>query len=384
MNRVAGGVAIAAATILVALLVVIVLRPAVAPAPGATPGAALASGSARPSAPAATTGTAPAATASAPATSVLDDRFGFLVQTASMKWYVRGETGVDPIAEFEGYGFAASPDGTRLAYWRTASGDGIPALDIYALGPKTDRTLLALTNGQSGGGIAWSSDGTGLAIAVTTGSPGTVGGGTGSSALFTVDVAAGTRAQVAERSDGRVYWPIAWDRGAKLVAAGETGEGGFMSAYITFDVSATPAKTRTVPVTDRITMTSVKASSDQRWALGSPIDAPFTIKWWPIDDYSPGKYVPVPGGPGAAWRPGTTRFGLVGGDELSLYDVTTGQRTVVVAGMRGQHVFAFRPDGSAAIVAAQSAGDVTVIDLAIGRSALVQARGGIGPWVRLR
>jgi len=384
MNRVAAGVAISAAIVLAALLIVIVLRPGAVPAPGASPSAAPSSASPRPSASAAATaGTSPAATASA-AANVLDDRFGFMVQTAATKWYVRSETRADPIAEFDGYGFAVSPDGMRLAYWRTPSGGGIPALDVYALGPKTARTLLALTTGQSGGGIAWSSDGTGLAVAITTGNPGAVGGGTGSSALVTVDVAATTRAQIAERSDGRVYWPLAWDRGAKLVAAGETGEGGFMSAYLTYDVSTTPAKARTVPVTERITISSVKASSDQRWVLGSPIDAPFTIRWWPIDDYSPGKYVPVPGGPGAAWRPGTTRFGLVGGDELSLYDVTTGQRTTVVGGVSGQHVFAFRPDGSAAIVAAQSAGDATVIDIATGRSAPVRSLGGIGPWVRLR
>jgi hypothetical protein len=53
-------------------------------------------------------------------------------------------------------------------------------------------------------------------------------------------------------------------------------------------------------------------------------------------------------------------------------------------GLTGSFVKDFRPDGSAAILAAQSAGDVTVLELASGRTQAITARGVIGPWLRVR
>jgi hypothetical protein len=386
-----------AAVLLVALVAGLAMRnggqgaavPSVSPAPSAT---STPSGSAVTSGPTTTPSGSPSLS---PA--VLDDRFGFLVTTAAAKTSLRTETGGPPKgvkpgfrADFDGIGFAVSGSGTSIAYWHTAAGGGAPhELRIIRVGEDQEQTLMTLPASQLGGTIVWSEDQSGLLYEVhAVESVGGAGGGPKSSSLESYDLRA---SQANGRgygmlTNGRVYAPIAWSRSANLVAAGETGEGGFMSAYVTFTTAILPpgqSDSNRAAVADRMVMGTVHASSDARFVLGALLDSG-AIRWWPLSDYAAGRVASASGSSitGAAWQPNTTRFAYVAGDDLVLYDVTSGSATSAARGVRGNSVRTFRPDGSAVILVAQSAGDATILELATGQSATVQARGTIGPWVR--
>ena len=324
---------------------------------------------------------------------VLDDRYGFLVTAGTAKASLRSETGGAPVgvkpgfaADFDGIGFAVNRSGTSLAYWHTAAGGGTPhELRIVRIGDQEEQKLITLPTSQLGGTIVWSDDQSGLLYEVH--SVEQIGpiGGPKTSSLESFDLRA-TQAQGTAYgllTNGRVYAPIAWSPGTNLVAAGETGEGGFMSAYVTFTTATLPAGVspeKRVAVSDRMVMGTVHASSDvgsgapePHFVLGALLDSG-AIRWWPLADYAAGKVVSGSGSQiaGAAWLPNATQFAYVLGDELVLYDVTKASATSVAQGVRGWTVRTFRPDGSAAVVFAQSLGnDAMVVNLATGKSAQV-------------
>jgi hypothetical protein len=283
-----------------------------------------------------------------------------------------------------------SADGTQLAYLSLTSPR---QLRVRAPSSSTERVVLTFADAENVVGLAWSSDGAGIAFGVGAGAD--VGPGSPDATLRTVEVSTGATAVIARRTDGRIYRPIAWDRAAKLVAAAESGAGGFMSAYILVDLSQDPPRATSSAVQGRAAIG--RASSDAKFILATDTDSP-GLRWWPLADYAAAKVVPRASLGGAAWKPGTSQMAWIEGpggsagptptaeSELVLYDVRTGTRTSVAKalGLTGSFVKDFRPDGSAAILAAQSAGDVTVLELASGRTEAITARGVIGPWLRLR
>jgi hypothetical protein len=360
--------------------------PSVNPTPSGT---STPSGSAVPSGATITPSASPSGSAA-----VLDDRFGFLVTTGVAKTSLRSETGGPPIgvkpgfrADFDGTGFAVSGSGTSIAYWHTSAGGALPhELRIVRVGEDQEQTLLTLPASQVGGTIVWSDDQSGLLYEVhSVESIGGPGGGPKTSSLESFDLRASQAngRAYAMLTNGRVYAPIAWSPSANLVVAGETGEGGFMSAYVTFSTATLPAgqspQTR-IAVSDRIVMGSVQSSSNARFVLGTLLDSG-AIRWWPLADYAAGKVVGTSIG-SAAWQPATARFAYVAGDDLVLYDVTNASATTAARGLRGKSVRTFRPDGSAVFLV--GAPPPTIVELATGRSGAVQAPGavGIGPWVR--
>jgi hypothetical protein len=239
----------------------------------------------------------------------------------------------------------------------------------------------------SGSAFTWSSDSAGLVAAMDNGCfEGCAGPPVAE--LWTVDLASGATEKVAA---GSSWVPVAWDRTAKLIAAGVSGPGGYLTSYDVVDLRQQPYAVRstafrpTVPGPWRLA-----ASADARYVLLSAAlkDRVSSLAWWPIAEPERRSTVEFDG-LSAEWRPGTSEIWWVGareptgcveglcvGTQLTSVNVATGAR-VVRQGRFGSLLESFRVDGSAAIIAASGSvrTELTLIEVATGRSAAVSISG---------
>ena len=365
--------------------------------PGASPVAATTGAATTP----ASTATAPATTAAASPTSsrsLLDDRFGFVVQNREAT--VRTETSDVVISSFvpKGRSFTfysrvVSPDGRLVAYWDPVDND--PVLRVRSVSGGAARAVLTAPSGMSGSAFTWSSDGTGLVVALDNNCF-EICGGPQVAELWTVDVASAATERIAT---GSIWLPVAWDRAAKLVAAGVTGPGGYLTRYDVVDLNQQSYPVRSTTFQPTI-IGRLKASGDGRYVFLSIATqgSPSSLAWWPIAQ--PEKRATVQfDGLTAEWRPGTSEIwwmdgrdpvGCVGeicaGTQLTSFNVTTGARTVVMRGRFGSLLEGFRVDGSAAIISAHSTArtELTLIEIATDRMSEVSIGGFLLGPARLR
>ena len=371
--------------------------------PSLTPsaGPATASGAAA-SAPASTTAASATTTAGSPTPSQsVNDRFGFAVQNRDVA--IRSETSDAVISSFapkdrafSSYSRVVSPDGRLVAYWDPVEGG--PVLRVRSVLGGDARAVLTGPSGMSGNVFTWSSDSTGLVVAVDNNCFGICGGtgGTLAAELWTVDVASGATEKIAT---GSIWLPVAWDRAAKLVAAGVTGEGGYLTGYDVIDLSRQPYIVRSTPFRPTV-IGRLKASGDAHYVfLSVSLEAqPASLAWWPIAE--PEKRATVDfDGISAEWRPGTSEIWWMGGrqpagcmiefcagTQLTSFNVTTGARSVVLRGRFGALLEGFRVDGTAAIISASGSvrTELTLIEIATGRMTDVSINGFLAGAVRLR
>ena len=336
--------------------------------------------------------------ASAPSGAIYNDDFGFIVNErgANVPATLRTESSNARITglSFTHQGFAVSPDGREIAYWSPGagvSGAGAQLRTFHAGGNSTVQTWLTLAADQRGGGIAWSSDGAALLYSTETGSFG-VGGGTNSATLNIYELAADGRHGTtidSQTNTGWLYRPIAWDRSANLAAAGLTGEGGFMSFYVT--VRTPPGSSFTVNRADLkgASMSMGRASSDAKVVVAA-LSAD-TVAYWPLADVTARKTTRTDGTSAPLWQPGTHKFAYVSADgRFVLFQTDDGSATTVFTGVKSfTYVAAFRADGSAVLLAAHevpAAGstDFTLYRLSDGASATFQELVGLMAAVRFR
>lgn len=285
-----------------------------------------------------------------------------------------------------------SPDGRFVAYWDPVDKGAV--LHVLPVAGGSARTVLTGGPEMSGNAFTWSSDGTGLVAALDNNSFGIGGGPPPMAELWTVDLASGATEKIAS---GSIWLPVAWDRGAKLVAAGVTGEGGYLTGYDVIDLRQQPYAVRSAPFRPTV-LGRLKASSDARHVLLS-IDqgGSSTLAWWPLAE--PAKRSAIEfAGIAAEWRPGTGEIWWVdgltpsgcrtapcGGPELVSFDVATGARSVALRGTFGAALVGFRVDGSAAITRAPgSTTELAFVDIRSGQSAGVSVGGEFGGALRLR
>lgn len=328
--------------------------------------------------------------------SLLSDRFGFVwVEDPRGLLQVRpeaGGTGSTLVARPYGFndcGCKVSPDGTRIAYWiNRATPENVELRVLDLSRPAQPTTIYTTPSGQRISGAAWSSDGTGILLAVEgVNPPGSPVGNPPAPALLAIEATGGAARTL--DTDAGVYVPLGWDRTAGTAAAALSGEGGYMTGYITVRTSGDPAPKRT-PVSESIYVMSVDVSSDQRFALGVFFEqgqAGGTVRWWRLADFAPtdGPRVDTP--LGVAWRPGTTEIAFIEGDTLQLFEVVRQRgRSVGTLPSTGYMVSTFRHDGSAAAVTngqPARASRTLLIDLASGASEIITGPGYIAGAVRL-
>jgi hypothetical protein len=304
----------------------------------------------------------PAASASRVATGIYNDDFGFLVANRDTPGeFIRKESGGTPLGGIPSVTVAVSPDGTQLAFF-------VPDVDAGKLriapasDPNNARTVATLGAGEHGIAVAWSNDASGLLYAIgVQKADGTIESGK----VHLFDMRGTTtpdRVIYEETQAGVVLWPIAWDRAANIAAFGETGEGGFMASYDVVNLTGGTNVTRSkVPV--RITMGSVKVSSDSKFVVAQDLDANgFT--YWPLQTMSGAGHHPPEskyGVNGFAWRPGTHEIGFIGpSNQFWVCDVdkdnSFGCGHTLFSGVPdGANVRFFRADGSGVVLALPTA-----------------------------
>lgn len=252
--------------------------------------------------------------------------------------------------------------------------------------PGISTTIYKAPSGQYISGAAWSSDGTGILFASEGRSPpGSPVGSPPDPSLLVIE-AGGGAARTLDRGAG-VYVPLAWDRTAGIAAAALSGEGGYLSGYVTVRTSGNPAPKRAA-MRDSSYVLSVEVSSDQRYALGIffQLGQPGrVVRWWKLADFAAMAEGPrVDSLFGVKWRPGTAEIGYIAAGTLHLFDVelgTTRSSGTLPAADHG--LAAFRHDGSA--VAASSPSQSTILlEIASGRSENLAGSGQIARAFRIR
>jgi hypothetical protein len=323
-----------------------------------------------------------------PSQVVLSDSFGFVVHNRDAT--VRSETSDAIISSFapqeRSFTFLShvvSPDGRFVAYWAPA--DSGPVLRVRSVTGGDDRPVLTGRAEISGNAFTWSSDSAGLVAAMDNGCfEGCAGPPVAE--LWTVDLASGATERVAT---GSIWVPVAWDRTAKVIAAGATGPGGYLTGYDVVDLRQQPYAVRSTPFQPTVPW-RLKASGDAHYVLLSAAveGRASSLTWWPIVEPEKRSTVEFDG-LSAEWRPGTSEIWWVGarepagcvkgpcvGTQLTSLNVATGAR-VVRQGRFGSRLESFRVDGSAAIIAASGSvrTELTLIDVATGRAAAVSING---------
>jgi len=267
-----------------------------------------------------------------------------------------------------------------------------PVLQVRQTDGGAVRAVFSAAKGMYGNAFAWSSDGTGLAVAIDNNCQEICGaqGGQPVMELWTVDLVAKTSEKVAS---GQFWIPVTWDRATNLIAAGVTGPGGYLAAYNLIDLRQRPAAVRSTPFTPPV-QGRLKASGDARFVLLSvDTGTAASLSWWPLAEPQKRQDVSQPAQT-AEWRPGTNEIWWVGGllpsgcrvppcsgSELTSLDVaTTATRTL--RGQFGGSIVGFRVDGSAAMTLQRGAPEsIVVVELRTGQTARLPVG---APFVRLR
>ena len=326
---------------------------------------------------------------------VYNDDFGFIVGERNTSASIRNESSNARLGSFNPanslQAVAVSPDGKQVAYFAAGASGGPQQLRTFpAAGNATEQTLVTLAAGARGGSIVWSSDGAAVLYSTETGSFG-ISAGPNSSTLNIYELAANGRHGTtidSQNNTGWLYRPIGWDRSADLAAAAMTGEGGFMSFYVT--VRTTPDNSFTVNRADLkgAGMAPGRASSDAKVVVAA-LSAD-TVAYWPLADVTARKTTRT-GTSAALWQPGTHKFGYISADgAFILFQTDDGSATTVFTGVKSfTNVAAFRADGSAVLLAAHEAPaagstDFTLYRLSDGTSVTFQELVGLIASVRFR
>lgn len=280
---------------------------------------------------------------------------------------------------------AVSPDGRRIAYWER----GLWLLDLSA--PAAPRQVLSLADGElvpssTGGGVAWSTDGTGLLFAVVTNHPPRPDGppdhSYATSALRQVDLATGDVREILREAPGFPYFPLAWDRTNGRSAAVSWGPGGFAMGYVVVrddgtrvepgssdgrgpDANTGPSAFRVAPGAGHVLVGTFFA------------DDPQGVWVWPFDDRSRTVRFEPHGAEhvvAVLWRSPTeivvsisTDGDVREGERLDLWSLDGTRRPLTWTKHRLEAV---RPDGSAAITS------IGLIDLETGTVAPIPGYSG--------
>jgi len=328
------------------------------------------------------------AVTSTPTASSDPGRYGYIVPSGG-RIVVRAErsNSVDNVIAVGGEQPAASPDGKRVAFWRTGpQGNNSQELRVVDVPGGTERMLMSIPAGSVGGPIVWSSDGTGLLYAVHSAAlfPG-AGGGPRSSRLESFDMSvtpgAGASDSQLMLGNGSVFVPLGWDKAGALSTALVTGEGGQGRSYVTWDRRVQPAGQSAVtfsPFPWQVTADTVQASHDAKRMLA--IDgAANVLRIWPAGDIAAAGTV----GPGAArisdarWRPGTTAdIAWVIDQNVGVFTYQTSSSGIIHRGQATVRIMAWRPDGSGLVLNELGRGTL-VVELSSGQATTLSGFDGV-------
>lgn len=306
---------------------------------------------------------------------LLSDTRGFIALEGGISTArIRRETDATSVATLRGQGFTGAVSGTgrRVAYWVTSNG-GTRELRVFDVAsPDQDTSIAAVLETERGAGAVWSTDRTGLLVAV--GSSGRAGTGESPgefSALRVVDTPTRSIHEIARLTDGTIFWPIGWDRDARLTGACVASADGNAMAYAVVGEDALSAR---VPMDPGIPARTVESSGDA--VLGIMKES--VIRVWSIASYNehrelgaaPGERIAL-----ARWTPRGTEILVSIADRLEIWPAAGGDHRVVARGLAAATDLLVSADGALAFVGFDSGRGVVAVDLATGRTAPVPMSG---------
>ena len=368
------------------VLIAFALILAACAAPSAAP-------SATPTTPSATTVTAsptaaasPTVAATSSAVAADPSRYGYVLP-GNGRIVVRAERSTDAVIATGGEQPAASPDGKRIAFWRTGpQGNKPQVLRVLDVPGGADRLLYTLPVTSVGGSIVWSNDGTGLLYAVHSREsfPG-VGGGPKFSVLESFDLsltqAPGETSGELRLTNGSVFVPLSWDKAGALSTALVTGEGGMGRSYVTWDRRTQTAGQSSVKFMQfpwPVISETVKASPDAKRLLAIDVAAN-VLRIWPAADIAAADMV----GPGTAtisdarWRPGTPADVVwVIDRNVGIFTYQTGSSGIIHRGQSEIRIMAWRVDGSGLVFNERARG-VLVVEVSSSQVTALTGFGGV-------
>ena len=320
--------------------------------------------------------TSPAVPANATG-SLLSDSRGFIALAGSAApAELRHETDAAPISTLRGRGFigAVSGTGRRVAYWVSGTADGgareLRVFDVTA--PDQDTSLATVFDTDRGAAAVRSSDRTGILTVVESDAhPGTGDVPAPYSTLRVVDTPTRSIREVARVTDGTHYWPVGWDRAARLVDACVYGADGMA---IEWTVVGEGTLSERVPMESGIPAITIRASgNDVLGVLNGSV-----IRVWTLASYSEHREFGATSGERIAfarWKPGADEIVVLVADRLELWPKAGGDRRVVARGLPLGMDLLVSSDGALAFVTFDGGQSAIAVDLATGRTAPVPMSG---------
>jgi hypothetical protein len=244
---------------------------------GAAPAVAPSQSPAVASSPTAAVTSSPAPTASATTAPTTSGRPGLISRRSGdppSPLGIRTEADATPIRTVPSFGFVS--DGPRLSYWTENA--GAAELHILEIGSGNDR-IVATFPDRRGGGIAWSTDGTGLLASVDESRDPRF---LIARILMAVDIATGSSREVYRGigPSGASVIPLVWRRSPEIFAAYETGPGGYHFGYTVIRPGQAPVRTEPDGQVSNMIVSSDGTIVSGFW-LGDRV-----LKVWPVDDFS--------------------------------------------------------------------------------------------------
>jgi len=306
---------------------------------------------------------------------LLSDTRGFIAlegETSPAK--IRRETEATAVAPLRGQGFVGAVSGTgrRVAYWVTSNG-GTQELRVFDVAaPDQDTSITTVLETERGAGAVWSTDRTGLLVAI--GASGRAGTGEAPgqfSALRVVDTPTRSIHEIARLTDGTSFWPVGWDRDARLTGACVASADGDAIAYTVIGEDALSAR---VPMDPGIPARTVASSGGA--VLGLMKES--VIRVWGIASYNEHRELGAPSGERIAvarWKPGGTEIVVSLADRLEIWPAAGGDHRIVARGLAAATDLLVSTDGALAFVGFDSGRSVVAVDLATGRTSPVPMAG---------
>jgi hypothetical protein len=293
---------------------------------------------------------------------------------------VRTESDSTPIRTVPS--FQLSADGSRVTYWTESA--GAAELHVLELGGG-DRIVTKFPDRRPGG-IAWSTDATGLLVSVA--EPGDARYLI-PRIVIAVDIGSGTTREIYRGTgpSGASVIPLVWRRSPEIFAAYETGPGGYSFGYTV--IRPGQPSVRTDPDDPVVGMA---ASSDGAVVSGLWMrEGGGVLKVWPVDDFAKKTELRVVAGEQLAqprWWPGRSEIAFAAGRladgayrdaRIERWDPAGGARTVLkrLPDMGNLGAYLIRADGSGLLTqGAYPPGAWEVTDLRTGATAPIPQRPG--------
>ena len=315
----------------------------------------------------------PTATASAtPAGPLLSDSRGFIALPGKgAAAELRREGDPAPIATLRGQGFigAVSGTGRRVAYWVSrTTGEATRELRVFDVtAPDQDTTLATVLDTERGAAAVWSSDRTGIvAVVESSGRAGTGEPPGPFSSLRVVDAPTRSIREISRVTDGSQYWPVGWDRVARLIGA--CVYGGADATGIAWVVVGEDALSSRVPMEGGIPAITIRASgNDVLGVLNGSV-----LRVWTLASYNahrefgaaPGERIAF-----ARWKAGADEIVVLVADRLEIWPKGGGDRRIVARGLPAASDLLISSDGALAFVTSDGGASAVAIDLATGGTA---------------